>query len=109
MGNKKRKLPYSKTLKPNIRTLKVYCDSDAWYWAERSANAFGNAVVLPYGERFSKYEWPVKGRGVVVFDFEGKRTEHIEFLQELLRSGAQDVKIIDADYSGGLYGERRQT
>lgn len=87
--------PYSKYVhdkKP--KDVKIYCGSGRWELAKNSAVHFGNAVVLPEIDEYTEYEWPVEGRGVLVFDFSLPRKSAFSFAKQLLDSGALNVTVV---------------
>lgn len=107
---RKRTPPYTKTvIKKNPSILKIYAAKHAWELANRSSEAFGNAVALPEGDAFQDYTWPVKRRSVFVFDLDLPRIKTLEVMQLLFEQGAVDVTI-DQNFinQGVFYGERKK-
>lgn len=102
--------PYSKYInEKNPKDVKIFCGPGRWDLAKNSTVHFGNAVVLPEIEEFTEYQWPVKGRGVFVYDFDLPRKVALVFAKQLLDIGAVNVTVVfDSKCKDSIYVERKR-
>ena len=80
---------------PATDEIRIYVGSNRQSWdVARLRNAYGPAVLLPPGEDFNKYKWPVKGREVLVLLL-GEFPEEQEFAAHLVNEGAPVVRVLN--------------
>ena len=101
--------PYSKQVAkhPISEEMRVYFGDSQDVWLHtKIRNHYAPAVMLPPGGQFNKYQWPVKGREVLMLQTGGYQVEQIPgFAGVLLRSGAKIVRVL---YQEGLATFRPQ-
>ena len=96
--------PYTKQAlrHPANDELRIYFGDQQQVWANtRIRNSYGPAVMLPPGEDFMKYKWPVKRRDVLMIQVGGFDEDVLEpFSEHLIHEGANIVCVI---YGGEKY------
>ena len=81
---------------PVTAELRVYFgySPDAWRHT-MMRNGYGPAIMLPPGEDFTQYQWPVRGRDVLMMQI-GNYPENAipPFCQHLVMQGAPVVRVL---------------
>ena len=85
--------PYGKAVAQNPQNVFVYSGADAWVAGEARARFVGrNAVlVLPSGEDFHAYHWPVQGVPLLLVWPDGDIAEVRDFARHLVCCGSPHV------------------
>ena len=90
--------PYSKqaAMWPVTEELRIYfgISRDVWRYA-KTRNHYAPALMLPPGEEFTRYQWPVQGRDVLAIQI-GDYPEQsiILFCHHLVIQGAAIVRVL---------------
>jgi hypothetical protein len=82
--------PYGKDVEARPENVFIYAGANAWTSALLRAATVGrnSVMVLPYGESFAQYRWPVSGHELVLIWPDGSLPEVRAFGEHLVRSGA---------------------
>jgi hypothetical protein len=82
---------------PSTAELRIYLGDNPQSWnVARLRNSAGPALLLPAGEDFSGYRWPVSGREVLLMLL-GPYYQVQEFATHLLSQGAWIVRVPHGD------------
>ena len=77
--------------------LRVYLGDNPQAWdVVRLRNGYGPAVMLPAGDDYRHYAWPVARREVLIMQV-GPYGEMQEFAAHLLELGAQVVRVLHGE------------
>jgi hypothetical protein len=77
--------------------IRIYVGSNRQGWeVARLRNSYGPAMLLPPGDDFRNYKWPVKGREVLMFQT-GGYSQNREFAVHLVEQGARIVRALVGD------------
>jgi hypothetical protein len=82
--------PYGRNVVNNPRNVFIYAGRDAWSSGRTRANLVGknSVMVLPPGEDFRAYRWPVKGLSLMLVWPDGSLSDVQAFGEHLVRAGA---------------------
>jgi hypothetical protein len=94
---------------PSSKELRIYVGSNYQLWdVTRLRNAYAPAVLLPPGDDFRAYRWPVNGREVLMLQVGDFQTEAIHsFACDLLRAGAVIVRVLHSEGFDTFLPQRR--
>jgi len=92
---------------PLTQEIRIYFGDSPQTWDHcKARQAYGPAVLLPPGENYIAYQWPVDGREVLMLQIGEYLTEEIPgFARVLLIAGAVIVRVL---YPDGLATFRTQ-
>jgi hypothetical protein len=89
-GEEMRLPPFGRDVQSSPGNVFVYAGRDAWTAGRRRAATVGknSVLVLPPGEGFHSYRWPVQGLSLVLVWPDGSLSDVQAFGEHLVRSGA---------------------
>lgn len=105
------KPPYSKQASnyPVTNEVRVYFGSsrDVWRYT-KVCNRYSPAVMLPPGDQFDKYQWPVRGREVLMLQVGDYQVDEIPgFARVLVLAGALIVRVLHHEGLATFRPQRR--
>lgn len=81
---------------PSSSELRIYVGSNSQLWdLTRLRNAYGPAIMLPPGDNFSQYTWPIRRREVLMIQIGDYLEQSIPpFCHHLIIEGATIVRVL---------------
>lgn len=98
--------PYGRDVARNAENVFIYAGANAWRAGQARAHHVGrnSVMVLPPGEDFRRYRWPVKGVPVLLIWPDGALTAVRDCAMHLVTCGSPSVVAPhDADVEGCLF------
>ena len=88
---------------PTTDEIRIYVgDCDQVWTNTKVRNSYGPAIMLPPGEGFLKYRWPVKGREVLMIQVGGFDEDVLEaFCTYIVIEGANVVRVVYGEDGAG--------
>ena len=82
--------PYGRDVAKNPQNVFIYAGADAWQAGKIRAGVVGrnSVLVLPSGENFRAYRWPVQGVPVFLVWPDGDIAEVKAFITYLIQQGS---------------------
>jgi len=103
--------PYGRNVAQNPRNVFIYAGANAWEVGKARASVVGRntVLVLPPGEDFHTYHWPVQGVPLLLVWPDGDLNEVRAFVAYLIQQGSPHVVAPhDDDPEGCVYARPRR-